>query len=477
MVSGEYPFLVNGHWKTSEDRVVIRSPYNGEVAGLTYRAAPQDMEAAIQAASRAFEDTRRLPVYRRAEILERIVLAIKTQKEEIARLIALEAGKPIKAARGEVSRAILTFTDALEESKRLRGELLPLDIEASSEGRFAVVRRFPLGPVSAITPFNFPFNLVAHTVAPGLACGNTLVLKPAPQAPLSGLYLARITHESGVTPGTLNAMFCSAEVAQPLVTDERLKVLSFTGSAAVGWALKQKAGKKRVVLELGGNAGAAICSDADLDHAAQRCAAGGFSYAGQSCISVQRIYVQRPVFDAFAEKLLGLVKQLKVGDPLDEATDVGPMISPQDAERAESWVKEALKGGAKLLTGGERDGALMQPTVLTGTQPEMKVCAQEIFAPVVGLEPFDDLEGALRNINHSPYGLQAGIFTRDVKAIFHAFEELEVGGVMVNEVPTYRADPMPYGGIKDSGIGREGVRYAIEEMTERKVLVFNLAAP
>jgi len=473
-MSQEFKFLVDGQWKTSNELVEIRSPYSGEVVGITYQATPDDVETAIQAASRAFEQTRQLPTYRRAEILEKIVHAINPHQEEMARLIAQEAGKPIQTARGEVSRAILTFTDALEESKRIRGEWLPLDLEASSEGRFALVRRFPLGPVAAITPFNFPLNLVVHKVGPMLACGNTMVLKPAPQAPLSALNLARIVDEAGAPPGTLNALLASVEATQPLITDERLKMLTFTGSAAVGWALKQKAGKKRVVLELGGNAGVAIHSDADLDYAAQRCAVGGFSYAGQSCISVQRAYVHGPVFDEFAEKFLNLVKQLNVGDPLDEATDVGPMISRGDAERAESWIKEAVDGGAKLLIGGERDGALLQPTVLTGTDPEMKVCRQEIFAPVVALEPYDDLEEAILRINDSPYGLQAGIFTGDVNAVFHAFEVLDVGGVLVNDVPTYRADPMPYGGVKDSGLGREGVRYAIEEMTERKVLVLNL---
>jgi len=470
----DFKFLLDGQWKTSLKAVEIRSPYNREVVGVTYQATPDDIEAAIQAACRAFEATRRLPTYRRAEILEKIVQAIKEGQEEMARLIALEAGKPIRTARGEVSRAILTFTDALEESKRIRGEWLPLDLDRTSEGRFAVVRRFPLGPIAAITPFNFPLNLVSHKVAPALACGNTMVLKPASQTPLSALNLARIVHEAGTPPGTLNAMFCPAEAAQLLVEDGRLKLLTFTGSATVGWALKQKAGKKRVVLELGGNAGVIIHSDANLDYAAQRCSVGGFSYAGQSCISVQRIYVHRPVFDTFSGKFLNRVSQLKAGDPLDEATDIGPMITEQDAIRAESWVREAVEGGATLLIGGERDGALLQPTVLTGTRREMKVCYQEIFAPVVTLEPYDDLEEALLKVNDSRYGLQAGIFTSDIQAVFQAYEWLEVGGLIVNDVPTYRADAMPYGGTKDSGIGREGVRYAIEEMTQQKVMVFNM---
>ena len=475
MTDEEFKFLIGGRWRTSGEKVEVRSPYNGEIVGITYQATPDDVEAAIEAASSSFQQTGRFSTYQRAEILERIVQTIKTHENEIAHLIALEAGKPIKTARAETSRAILTFTDALEESKRIRGEWLPLDLDESSEGRFALVRRFPLGPISAITPFNFPLNLVAHKVAPALACGCTLVLKPAPQAPLSALNLARIVHEADAPPGMVNALLCSVELPEPLITDNRLKLLTFTGSAAVGWALKQKAGRKRVVLELGGNAGVAVHSDADLDDAAQRCTIGGFSYAGQSCISVQCIYVHRPVFDAFMEKFLNLVKRLKIGNPLEETTDVGPLISPQAAARAESWIKEAVNLGAKLLIGGERDDSILQPTVLTGTDPKMKVRCEEIFAPVVTLELYESLEKTILEMNNSRYGLQAGIFTRDIRAIFHAFERLDVGGVIVNDVPTYRADPMPYGGVKESGIGREGVRYAIEEMTERKVLVLNMA--
>ena len=471
----EYKFLVDGEWRTSQQPVEIRSPYSNEVVGITYQASPEDVEAAIQAASRAFQETRQLPTYRRAEILEKMVRALKAQQETLARLITLEAGKPIKLARAEAGRAILTFTDALEESKRVRGEWLPLDLDPSSVGRFAVVRRFPVGPVLAITPFNFPLNLVAHKLAPALACGASMILKPAPQTPLSTLALARIAQEAGALPGAVNALLCSLEAAQAMVADDRLKALSFTGSAAVGWALKQKAGKKRVLLELGGNAGVAIHSDADLDYAAERCVFGGFAYSGQVCIAVQRIYVHQPIFDSFAGKLLERVRKLRMGDPLDEATDLGPMISTQAAERAEAWIQEAVRGGAQLLAGGERDGAFLQPTVLTRTKPEMRVCAEEVFAPVVTLEPYDRLEDALAAINNSPYGLQAGVFTNDQRSILRAFDTLEVGGVIVNDVPTYRADPMPYGGTKDSGLGREGVRFAIQEFTEPRVLVVNSA--
>lgn len=467
----EFPYLIDGQPRTTGTAVEIRSPFRGEVAGVTWHATAAEVEEAIVAAERAFAETRRWPTFRRAELLERLVRALQAQPDTLARLIALEAGKPIKYARAEVNRAVATVTDALEESKRIRGEWLPLDLEPASRGRHALVRRFPLGPIAAITPFNFPLNLVAHKVAPALACGNTLVLKPAPQAPLSGLALARMALEAGAPPGMLNAFLCPLEAARPLVTDPRLKLLSFTGSASVGWSLKSLAGKKRVLLELGGNAAVAVHSDADLELAARRCAFGGFAYAGQTCISVQRIYVQRAVFADFTTRFLAAVGQLRLGDPLDEATDLGPMISPRDAERAESWVREAVAGGAKVLVGGERDGACFQPTVLTNTRPAMNVCAQEVFAPIVVLEPCDTLADALRLINRSAYGLQAGVFTRDLDAAFAAFEDLEVGGLILNDVPTYRADPMPYGGVKDSGLGREGVRYAIEEMTERKVLV------
>jgi glyceraldehyde-3-phosphate dehydrogenase (NADP+) len=404
--------------------------------------------------------------------LEGVVAGLKVAREELARLIALEAGKPLKLARAEVARAILTFTDAVEEAKRLRGEWLPLDLDTASEGRQGLVRRFPLGPVAAITPFNFPLNLVAHKVAPALACGNPLVLKPASQTPLTALRLAQIIQHAGAPPGSFNVLHCPGALAEKIATDPRMKYLSFTGSGAVGWRLREVAGHKKVALELGGNAGVAVHSDADLDYAAQRCAAGSFAYAGQTCISVQRIFVHRPVFDAFLEKFLNCTRQLKVGDPLDEQTDVGPMISEAEARRALAWVEEALRDGAQLILGGETRGSLMPPMILTRTTPAMKVNCQEIFAPVVTVEPYTDWAEALQRINDSPYGLQAGIFTRDLPATFEAFATLDVGGLLVNDVPTWRADVMPYGGWKESGLGREGVRYAIEGMTERRILVW-----
>jgi glyceraldehyde-3-phosphate dehydrogenase (NADP+) len=336
------------------------------------------------------------------------------------------------------------------------------------------VRRFPLGPVAGITPFNFPLNLVAHKVAPAIAAGCPMVLKPAPQTPLTALLLAEAVQQAGWPDGGLNVLPLSNEDAGLLVTDERIKLISFTGSAAVGWQIKNNCGKKKVVLELGGNAGVVVHSDADLAYAADRCVVGSFAYAGQTCISVQRILVERSVCGKFTDLLLEGARKLKSGDPLDDTSDLGPMIRESDAIRATDWVQEAVRGGARLLCGGQRRGSILEPTILTGTRPEMKVNCLEVFAPVVTVEPYDDFNQALKQINNSPYGLQAGLFTRDAKLIFNAYEELEVGALVAGDVPAFRIDHMPYGGIKDSGLGREGLRYAIEDMTEPKLLVMNL---
>jgi acyl-CoA reductase-like NAD-dependent aldehyde dehydrogenase len=470
----DYPILIGREWQTSGERVEIRAPFNGEVVGTTYRARPDQIDAAIEAAAESYLQFRSLPAYARADILSRTAVEVKTRGEELARLIAAEAGKPLKAARVEVSRAIMTFTIASEESKRLGGELLPLDLDPSSEGRIAIVRRFAIGPVTAITPFNFPLNLVAHKLAPAGAIGNPVVLKPASQTPLTALTLGDILLKAGWPAGALSILLCTNENAAPLVTDRRLKMLSFTGSASVGWQLKKTAADRRVALELGGNAGVAIHSDADLDWAAKRCSTGGFGYAGQSCISVQRIYVQRSIYKDFTDLFLNEVKKLIIGDPLDEKTDVGPMINQREAERAESWVREACDNGAKLLSGGSRNGALLEPTVLTEVSPEMRVSCQEIFAPVVTISPYDSFDEAISLIDNSSYGLQAGIFTRDIRTIFRAYDRIEVGGLVVGDVPTYRADHMPYGGVKESGVGREGIKYALEEMSELKTLILNL---
>ena len=467
-------FFIDGKWLEEGDIVEIRAPYDGAVVGRVIQARRQHAEAAIAAAVKAFGTTRRLPAFERQRVLRRVAEGILQRKEEFSRTLSQEAGKPIKLARAEVERASFTFTVAAEESTRIYGEYLPLDWQEYTAGRWGIVRRFPLGPIAGITPFNFPLNLVAHKVAPAIAAGCSMVLKPAPQTPLSSLLLAEVVQQAGWPDGGLNVLPLSNDDASLLVTDDRLKLISFTGSAAVGWQIKKNSGKKKVVLELGGNAGVIVHGDADVAYAADRCVAGSFNYAGQTCVSVQRIVVEQSVYGKFLDALLAGVKELKTGDPAEESTDVGPLIRESDAIRAADWVQEAVRGGARLLCGGHRQGSILEPTVLTGTKHDMKVNCQEIFAPVVTVEPYQDFEQALRQINDSAYGLQAGIFTRDAKRMFQAYDELEVGGLVAGDVPSFRIDHMPYGGIKDSGLGREGLRYAIEEMTESKLLVMNL---
>ena len=471
---GTQGFLLDGKWIEEGDTVEVRSPYDGGVLARVFQGRKEHAEAAIAAAVKAFGTTRRLPAFERQRVLRRVAESIHQRKEEFARTLAQEAGKPIKAARTEVDRAVFTFNVAAEESTRIYGEYLPLDWQEFTAGRWGIVRRFPLGPLAGITPFNFPLNLVAHKVAPAIASGCTMVLKPAPQTPLSALLLAEAVQEAGWPDGALNVLPLSNEDASLLVTDDRLKLISFTGSAAVGWDIKRRSNKKKVILELGGNAGVIVHSDTDLSYAADRCVAGGFAYAGQTCISVQRILAERSVCGKFTELLVAGVKKLKTGDPMQETTDVGPLIRESDAVRAYDWVQDAVRAGARVLCGGQRKGSIMEPTVLTNTRPDMKVNCQEVFAPVVTVEPYDDFNDAVKQINHSPYGLQTGIFTHDTKLLFNAYEELEVGAVVGGDVPTFRIDHMPYGGVKDSGLGREGLRYAIEEMTEPKLLVMNL---
>jgi acyl-CoA reductase-like NAD-dependent aldehyde dehydrogenase len=469
-----FGFFLDGQWLSDGDTFEVRSPYDQSVVAKVHQPGAKHVEAAIRAAERSFETTRKLPSYERQRVLRAVSEGIAGRREEFARAIALEAGKPIRTARVEVERAVLTFSVAAEESTRINGEWLPLDLQSATAGRWAIVRRFPLGPITAITPFNFPVNLAAHKWAPAFAAGCTVIQKPAPQTPVCALMLAQVVEKAGWPAGGLNVLPVGVQDAGSLISDPRLKLLTFTGSTKVGWELKNQAGKKRVALELGGNAGAIIHDDADLDDAAARCVAGGFSYAGQSCISVQRIFVQRRACETFLAAFVPRVQKLVVGDPLDEKTDIGPMISEDAARRAEAWVQEAVTAGSKALCGGKRHGVLMEPTVLTETAPQMRVNCAEIFAPVVTVEPYDEFEDALRRVNDSNFGLQAGVFTRDARRLFTAYEELQVGGVIAGDVPTFRIDHMPYGGIKDSGLGREGLRYAIEEMTERKILVVHM---
>ncbi len=470
----EWGYFIGGDFRTSGEPWEVRSPFDGAVVARTFWTPEKELEEAIQQAQAAFAEVAALPTYRRAEILRKMSAGVEARREELTRILALEAGKPRKVGSAEVERCIFNLRNASEEAQRIQNEMIPLDLLPAGKGRWGLVRRVPVGPVLAVTPFNFPLNLVAHKIGPALAAGNSVVQKPSPRTPICSLALAEIARDAGVPAGALNVVSCRNEHVGRLVADERFKLLTFTGSDAVGWRLKEQAGKKRVLLELGGNAGVVVHSDADLDAAADGCARGGFSYQGQSCISVQRIFVHGPAYDRFLTGLVERVRALQVGDPLDEKTDIGPLITRDAAERVEAWVNEAVAGGAKLLTGGKREQSIYHPTVLTQTRSEMRVNCAEIFGPVVTVEPYDSFEKALQQVNDSPYGLQAGVYTRDLKAAFHAFEKLDVGGVILNDVSTYRVDHMPYGGVKDSGLGREGARYAIEEMTEPKLLVLNL---
>lgn len=469
-----FGYFLDGNWISSGREAVVKSPYDHSVVAIVYEADRDAVEQAISSAVRSFRTTRKMSSFQRASILHKIADGIKAQREQFARTICLEAGKPIKTARIEVDRGIYTFQVAAEEATRIYGEYIPLDTLESSSGRWGLVRRFPLGVVFAITPFNFPMNLVAHKIAPAIAAGCPLILKPAPQTPVTSLMLSQIVDQAGWPESALAVMPLSNDNAGVLVGDERIKLLTFTGSAAVGWQLKNRAGKKRVTLELGGNAGVIVHSDADLAYAAQRCVVGGFSYGGQTCISVQRILVHRGIFSEFTSLLVEGVGKLKIGDPMDESTDVPPLIREEDAIRATEWIADAVADGAKLLCGGKRHGSVVEPAVLTGTKPEMRVNCAEIFAPVVTVEPYDEFLDAVNQINNSPYGLQAGVFTSDARRVQAAFEELEVGAVVIGDVPSFRVDHMPYGGVKDSGLGREGLRYSIEDMTERKLMVMAL---
>jgi len=473
-VPREFPFYLAGQPCRSRRTLDVANPYDGGLAGRTWLAGPEDFERAAEAAVAAARPMRELTAYERGAILATASAAIRSRREEIAETLAREAGKPIRDALVEADRAVMTFFVASEEARRIGGEVIPMDLAAHGKGRIAITRRVPVGPVAAISPFNFPLNLTAHKLAPAVAAGNPVVLKPATKTPLSALYLAEILVQSGLPPQAISVLPMERETGDRLVTDERFRLLTFTGSSAVGWGMKARAGKKKVILELGGNAGVVVDASADLEFAAKRVAVGGFGYSGQSCISVQRVYVHESGFETFASRLTALVEGLKVGDPLDPATDLGPMIEAGEAERVDAWIAEARKAGARVLTGGRRlRGALYAPTILTEVPADARVCAQEAFAPLVVLSRFTRFDDALTEVNRSTYGLQAGIFTTNLEHTLRAFDTLEVGGIIVNDVPTWRIDHMPYGGVKDSGLGREGPRYTIEEMTELRLLVMN----
>ena len=466
-------FLLCGKEWSDGEELEVRSPFDQGLVGKATVATRAYARQAVQHAVASMRRTRALPRWKRREILEDIAASLIEQKERFAQLITAEAGKPIRQARTEVDRAIMTFKTASEEVARLGGETIPLDLAEGNEGRWGLVQRFPVGPVLAITPFNFPLNLVAHKAAPALAAGCPLILKPAPQAPFTALALGEVILKAGWPEEAIAVLpLSNTDTAWLAEKEDRIKLVSFTGSAKVGWELKAKSGRKKVLLELGGNAALIVHSDwPALDDAAARTAAAAFHYAGQSCISVQRVLVHRPVFQTFLWKVVEAAKALVTGNPLDENTDIGPVVRPADAERIQSWIKEAVDGGARLVEGGEHTGSMFKPTILTGSKPGMKLRDEEAFGPVLLIEPYEDFEEALAEVNRSKYGLQAGLLTRDAGRILTAYRELEVGALIVGDTPTWRLDPMPYGGVKDSGLGREGVRFAIEEMTEPRMLV------
>lgn len=467
------PFLVGGEWRTSAEMLDTIFPFDGSVVETCCMAQPADLEDAVRAAQRGFSVMRRLPTYKRVDILTRLHAILTERFESMVEIMTLETGKTRKVSRAEAARALQTIQTAAEEAKRLGGEIIDLDWTPAGENHRGFVRRVPVGIVLGITPFNYPLNLLLHKLAPAIAAGCSAIIKPPEIAPLSSLLLGEWLLEAGMPPEAISILPCPGRMAERLVTDDRIALLSFTGSAPVGWMLKEKAGRKKVVLELGGSAPAIVHEDADLALAVSKTVSGGFANAGQNCISVQRILIHRAVYEDFCDRYLTAVAALKVGDPRDESVDVGPMINVRAAERAEAWVEEALAGGAHRLIGGRREGALFYPTVLSEVTPTMKVCAEEVFAPVVTLSPYDTWEDALRIANDSPFGLQAGVFTRDLGRALSAWENLEMGGVLINDVSTFRVDHMPYGGVKASGLGREGVRYAIQEMTELRLMVIN----
>ena len=469
----ERKLLIGGEWVETGDWHEVRSPYSGEVVGRVAKAGAAEAKAAIDAAEQAMADP--LPAHKRAEILVKVVAGIARRHDEIAAQIAAEAGKPLKTAKVETSRAMSTYTFAAVEARKLAGEVVPMDAAQAGEGKLAFTLREPIGIVGAISPFNFPLNLVAHKIAPALAAGCAVVLKPAGQTPLSALTLAELEDEAGLPAGWLNVLVGPAsEIGDVLVEDERVKAITFTGSSEVGWGIRERAARKKVLLELGNATPVIVHDDADLEDATTKLAANAFSFAGQSCISVQRIYVQKRMYDDFVAGFVPKVEELVVGDPADAETDVGPVIDEGARERILTWIGEARDGGAEVLAGGDLDGDLIRPTVIANAAPDLKVCREEVFGPVCVVNTYESLDEAIALANGTRYGLQAGIFTADIRAALTAARSLEFGGVTINEAPTFRSDQMPYGGVKDSGNTREGPAYSVHELTEPRVVVIDL---
>jgi acyl-CoA reductase-like NAD-dependent aldehyde dehydrogenase len=469
------PFYLANKPQSPNQDLDVTDKYTGEVAYKVALAGSKEIDQAIAAAVEAFPAMVALASYQRKEILEHCVNEFQKRFEELAMALCIEAGKPIKDSRGEVTRLIETFKISVEECTRIYGEYADMDISKRTEGFHSITRMFPIGPVSMVSPFNFPLNLTAHKVAPALAVGVPFVLKPASRTPIGALIIGEVLSTAPHLPkGAFSILPCSRDGADLFTTDDRFKLLTFTGSAQVGWGMKARAGKKKVVLELGGNAGCVIedyRSEKELDTIIGKVIHGAFYQSGQSCISVQRLFVKKEHYDTVKQKLVPAVKELKMGDPKDENTFIGPIISEKEAQRIESWVKEAAEGGAKLLAGGNRKGVLMEATLLENVPKDAKVVRDEVFGPVLVMEPYDSFKQAIHSVNDSDYGLQAGVFTHDVDKAWYAFEHLDVGGVVLNHVPSVRVDAQPYGGVKDSGLGREGVRYSMKDMMEERVLM------
>ena len=470
MDSKDRPLRIAGEEVTTVDWIEVHSPWSGDLVARVAKAGAPEIERAIAAAAAGFEETRLLPAHRRAEILRRLRGEVEARRAEFVDTIVAEAGKPRRYADAEVERSLTTLRLASEEATRFQGEVVPVDIEPRGEGAFCAVRRFPVGPVTAITPFNFPLNLALHKVAPALAAGNPVILKPSPRTPLTADLLARAVESSGWPRRAFSLVHADPDVARPLWTDDRIKCVSFTGSDAVGWKIKEEAARRKVILELGGNAAAIVCEDADVEAAARKLATAAFAYGGQVCIKAQRLFVARPLYEPFVSTFLAAARKIEPGDPSDDSTTLGPMIDSDNAVRVESWVEEAKAAGAKLLLPLRREGAKLWPVLAADVPRGAKLREREVFGPVATVEAFDRFEDALARANDSAYGLQASVFTRNIASAMKAFERLEVGGVIVNEAPTMRIDNFPYGGTKASGFGREGVRYAVEEMTEPRVL-------
>ena len=462
-----------GKFITTSTKHPVINPYDGSEVAITFLAGDAELDQAMQAAENVAEELRNNPSYIRYNILKQISEELFSLRQQFAELIALESGKPIRYALAEVDRSIQTFVVAAEESKRLPAEYFSIDWTAAGAGKEGFVKYFPIGIVAGIAPFNFPLNLAVHKIAPAIAAGCPIILKPSSLTPLSTLMLAQIIDKTALPKGAVSILPMNRETGNKLVTDERISLLSFTGSPEVGWKMKSHAGNKKVVLELGGNAGVIVSDGVDMDAAVAKCVAGGFSYSGQVCIHTQRIYVLKDLFESFSERFVEKVKLLKQGNPIDPATEIAVMIDEENATRVENWVNEAVKGGARILTGGKRENSFMQPTVITDTKEFMQVCSAEVFGPVVVIERVDTFAEAIKRINSGRFGLQAGVFTDSINEMNQAFNQLQVGGVILNDVPTFRVDHMPYGGVKDSGSGREGVKYAILDMMEARLLVKN----